>query len=93
MHLVGTIISFHFIEKGKQHSLKYSRGVPNSKVCLQHLEINWNISDDFLRKLEEFLCHICVMREKDVNVVPFEKYYKKYQNENKVVDISTLLPC
>ena len=33
------------------------------------------------------------MQEKDMNEVRFEKYYDKYQNENKVFDISTLLPC
>ena len=52
------------------------------------MEINWNISDDLLRKLEEFICHICVMQEKNLNEVRFEKFHNKYQNENKVVDIS-----
>ena len=90
MDLLGTIISVHFIEKEKQNALKYSRGVRNSEVCLQHLEINWNTCDDLLRKLEEFVCHICVMREKEVNEAWFDK---NYQKENKVVDISTLLLC
>ena len=35
----GTVISVHFIEKERQHSLKYSRAVPNSKARLQHLEM------------------------------------------------------
>ena len=93
MPLLGTIIEVHFIEKEKQHASKYSRVVPKSTMCLQDLKINWNISDDVLRKLDKFLSHIRVMREKDVNEVRFEKYYNKYRNENKVVNISTLLPC
>ena len=40
MHLLGTIISVHFIEKERQHALKYSRAVPNFEVRLQHLELN-----------------------------------------------------
>ena len=39
MHLLGTIISVHFIETERQHALKYSRAVPNSKERLQHLEV------------------------------------------------------
>ena len=39
MHLLGTIISVHSIEKARQHALKYSRAVPNSKARLQHLEL------------------------------------------------------
>ena len=35
----GTVISVHFIEKERPHSLKYSREVPNSKARLQHLEM------------------------------------------------------
>ena len=47
-----------------------------------------NISDDLLTKLEEFICHICGMRKENVNEVWFVKYYSKYQNGNKFVDIS-----
>ena len=35
----GTVISVHFIEKEKQHALKYFRAVPNSKARFQHLEM------------------------------------------------------
>ena len=35
----GTVISVHFIEKQRQHALKYYRAVPNSKARLQHLEM------------------------------------------------------
>ena len=35
----GMVISVHFIEKERQHALKYSRAVPNSKARFQHLEM------------------------------------------------------
>ena len=35
----GTVISVHFIERERQHALKYSRIIPNSKARLQHLEM------------------------------------------------------
>ena len=63
MHLLGTIISVHFIEQERQHALKYSRPVLNSKGRLQHLKMT-GIVDDLLTKLEEFVCHICGMRKK-----------------------------
>ena len=34
-----------------------------------------------------------VCEKKDVNEVQFGQYRSKYQNENKIVDISTLPPC
>ena len=33
-----TVISVHFTEKERQHALKYSTAVPNSKARLQHVE-------------------------------------------------------
>ena len=70
MHLLGTITSVHFMEKERQHALKYSRAVPNAKAHLQHLEMTYDMSDmsdDLLTKLEEFVCHICRMQRKDRN--------------------------
>ena len=56
------------------------------------LENDLNISDDILTKLEEFVCNICSMRKENVNEIRFGKYYSKYQNGNKVVDISIFQP-
>ena len=89
---INSLIRFYFTEKERQHALN-TQGqfqIPNH-VCStwKRLEYIWCS----LIKLEEFVCHICGMQKKDVNEVRFVKYYSKYQNANKVVDISTLLPC
>ena len=39
MHLLETIILVHFVEKERQHVLKYFRAVPNSKILSQSLEM------------------------------------------------------
>ena len=82
-----------FYRKGKATCFKILQGSPKFQSTFATLGNDLNISDDLLTKLEGFICHICNMRKKDVNEVRFVKYYNKYQNENKVVDISTLLPC
>ena len=36
------------------------------------------------------MSYLLYAKKKDVNEVRFVKYYNKYQNENKIVDISNL---
>ena len=70
------IISFY--RKGKVACFKILQGSSKFQSMFEKLGNKLELSDDLLRKLEEFICHICVMREKDVNEVRFEKYYNKY---------------
>ena len=63
MHLLGTIISVHFIEKERQHALKYSRAVPNSKALLQHLEMTGIYLMNFEQNWKK-LCVISTLWEK-----------------------------
>ena len=39
MDLLGSIISVHLIKTERQYALKYFRAAPNSKACLQNLEM------------------------------------------------------
>ena len=76
---INSLIRFYFIEKERQHALN-TQGqfqIPNH-VCStwKWLEYIWYP----LIKLEEFVCHICGMRKRDVNEDRFVKYYSKYQN-------------
>ena len=101
--IINSLIRFHaftlnyyissFYRKGKATRFKILQGSSKFQSTFATLGNDLNISDDLLTKLEEFVCHICGMRKKDVNEVRFVKYYSKYQNGNKVVDISTLSPC
>ena len=91
MHLLGMIKSVHFIEKAAY--FKILQGSSKFQSTFATLGNDLNKSDDLLTKLEEFVCHIWGMRKEDVNEVRFVKYYSKYQNGNKVVDISNLYPC
>ena len=63
MHLLGTIISVHFIEKERQYPLKYSKAVPNSKAPWQDLEMT-GIHDYLLTKPQEDVCHIYDIHKK-----------------------------
>ena len=61
------------------------------------MKVSIHIPSDYTNVLLVNLVHLYKYKERiytiDVNEVRFEKYYNKYQNENKVVNISTLLPC
>ena len=61
MHLLGTIISVHFIEKERQHALKYSRAVLNSKARLQHWEMTGIYLMTFLQNWKNlyFISTVC----------------------------------
>ena len=98
MKLLTRLIRFHaftgndyissFYRKGMATYFKILQG--SSKFQSPFAANDLNISDDLLTKLEGFVCHICGMQKKDVNEIRFVKYYSKYQNGSKVVDISTL---
>ena len=101
--IINSLIRFHaftgsdyissFYRKAKAACFKILQGSSKFQSTFATLGNDWNKSDDLLTKLEEFVCHICSMRKKDVSEVRFVKCYSKYQNENKVVDISTVSPC
>ena len=98
--ITNSLIRFHaftrndyissFYRKGKAASFKILHGSLKLQSTFTTLGNDLNISDDLLTKLEEFVCHICGMQKENVNEVQFAKYYSKYQNGNKVDDISTL---
>ena len=100
---INSLIRFHaftgndyissFYRKGKATSFKILQGSSKFQSTFATLGNYCDISDDILTKLEEFVCHSCGMRKKNANEVQFVKYYSKYQNGNKGVDISTLFPC
>ena len=43
--------------------------------------------------LEEYVCQLYGYRNKSTNSVRFRIYEKKYNKENKVIDMATLPPC
>ena len=68
----GYISSFY--RKGKAACFKILQGSSKFQSTFATLGNDLNISDNLLTKLEEFVCHFCGMRKKDVNEVRFVKY-------------------
>eukprot|EP00794_Sanderia_malayensis_P013072 gene13072-biopygen10433 len=43
--------------------------------------------------LEEYVCNLYGARKRNVNSVRHQMFQRKYENENKIVDLSSLPPC
>ena len=101
--ILESLIGFHaftgndyissFFRKGKAACFKILKGNSKFQKMFAELGENWNISDDLYKKLEEYVCQLYGVRKANVNNVRYTKFKSKLQNENKIVDLSTLPPC
>ena len=83
-----------FPEKVKK---KKSFGVLEKKVKFQEaltsLGNTWEVTLEMFTAIQGFICAIYVSTKKTINEVRFDLLYQNYQNQNKIVDMSTLPPC
>ena len=92
MHFLETIISLLFYRKKKKNAASFAL-LLGSSIFRNMFSALWNkltVSDDLFKYLEEFVCNIYGLREKNLNEVCYAKHYTKYQNEYEIADISTL---
>ena len=57
------------------------------------LSLTWNIAENTIDNLEEYVCLLYGCRQRNVNAVCKKLFDNKYLNQNKVMDKSLLLPC
>ena len=53
----------------------------------------WNIAENTMEDLEEYVCLLYGCCQRNVNAVRKKLFDNKYLNQNKVMDISLLPPC
>ena len=60
--------------------------------ALTSLGNTWEVTPEMFTAVQGFICAI-YGSTKNINEVRFDLFYQKYQNQNKIVDMSTLPPC
>ena len=82
-----------FSEKVKKRCF----GVLEKKVKFQEAQTSlsntWEVTPEMFTAIQGFIFAIYGFTKKTINKVRFDLFYQKYQNQNKIVDISTLPPC
>ena len=101
--LLDALVGFHaftgndyvssFFRKGKEKCWKLVEKTKKFQNAFSMLGENSEINDDLLLMLEEYVCQLYGYRNKSTNSVRFRIYEKKYNKENKVIDMATLPPC
>ena len=61
--------------------------------ALTSLGNTWEVTPEMFTAIQGFICAIYGSTKKTINEVRFDLFHQKYQNQNKIVDMSTLLPC
>ena len=101
--IVQALIGFHsftgndyissFFNKGKKKWYELLDGKVKFQDAMSQLGNTWNLSDDLLNKIQQFVCQIYGSRKEKVNDTRYELFHRKYNNQNKIVDMSSLPPC
>ena len=82
-----------FFRKGKEKCWKLIEKYHKFQVAFQELGERWELSEELLDNMEEFVCNLYGYRSKNINEVRHRLFMKKYINSHKVIDLATLPPC
>ena len=82
-----------FFRKGKQACWKVFVSDSKFQTFLSALGACGELSQEISDEMEEFVCRLYGLREKDINTVRYEIFTKKNKREKKVLDLSVLAPC
>ena len=101
--VVQSLIGFHaftgndyvssFFRKGKDSCMRVLEKSSRFQRTFSRLGDEWELSDQLVSELEEYVCYLYGSRSKDINLVQYNIYTKKYTNENKIIDMCSLPPC
>ena len=100
---MGSHIDFHvftgnayvssFYRKGKAMCWKVLEKHPKYVVAFQDLGPSWDLKDETIELLEEYVCELYGCRKNNVNEVRYQLFQQKYKRQSKIIDISLLPPC
>ena len=101
--IIESLVGFHaftgndyissFFRKGKNSCNKILEAKSEFQRAFAQLGEDWDVSENIVKDLEHFLCLLYGCKAKDVDSARYEMFDKKFQNENKVIDMSLLIPC
>ena len=76
-------------EKSWKRVEKYSRFT----TMFANLGNSWGASEEDLKLLKEFVCHLYEGKGKSVDELRYKKFENVYRTKNKIQDLSLLPPC
>ena len=82
-----------FFRKGKSLCWKVAEKNPRFLHAFQELGVEWDLTPAVYEVLEEYVCNLYGARKRKVNSVRHQMFQRKYENENKIVDLSSIPPC
>ena len=82
-----------FFKKGKAQFWKLREKFEKFHDCFSNLGVQYEMSEELFKQLEEFVCYLYGMRIKYVNEVRWRLFEKKHKRENKIADLSSRPPC
>ena len=102
--IVESLIGFHaftgndfvssFFKKGKLSCFKVMEGDSHLRSAFTQLGSSWDLSDDTYDGLQSFVIKLYGTKKvKTVDEARYKIFKKKYDNEEKTVDMSMLPPC
>ena len=102
--VVEALVGFHaftgndfvssFFRKGKLLCFQLMLSSSRYKTAFAQLGESWELSDDTFRVLQLFVVNLYgVKKSKNVDDARYLLFKKKFENEDKTLDMSTLPPC
>ena len=76
-----------FFKKGKNQFWKLLEKFEKFHDCFSNLGVQYEMSEELFKQLEEFVCYLYGMRIKSVNEVRWRLFEKKHKRENKIADL------
>jgi hypothetical protein len=89
----GNDFASSFFKKGKPTCFKVLKSSSKFTAAFARLGVTWDISNDLFLTLQEFVAKLYGMKRQQVNEARYCLFSRKYRNENKRVDMSTIPPC
>ena len=98
-----TLLGFHattgndyvssFFCRGKEKSWKIVEKYSRFTTMFANLGNSWEASEENLKLLDEFVCHLYGGKDKSVDELRYKKFESIYRTKNKIQDLSLPPPC
>ena len=82
-----------FFRRGKEKSWKIVKKYSRFTTMFANLGNSWEASEEDLKLLEKFVCHLYGGKGKSVDKLRYKKFESVYRTKNKIHDLFLLPPC
>ena len=93
LHYTGNDYMSSFFRKGEKKMFWGIREETKIPRSLNLTGSTWEVTPEMFTAIQQFICAIYGSTKKNINEVGFDFFYQKYQNQNKILVMSTLPLC